>query len=243
MPTLRTVLAAGAVLVVVGTCIVLGFWQLGRYREREAANAGLRAALAAPPRELPAAAREAPPGPERWSVRGSFDAGRQVLLIGRSLDGMPGVHVITPLRRADGGPAVLVDRGFLPADDAASADPAPFDEPGERAVVGLVAPFERRVGDALWAPAAHSTAERRLWSARWLVADSLAAALPYAVAPFVLRELPADGVPAQPVRVGARFANTSTHLGYAGQWFFFGLIALVGPFILARARRRRADPT
>jgi cytochrome oxidase assembly protein ShyY1 len=50
-------------------------------------------------------------------------------------------------------------------------------------------------------------------------------------------------VPAQPARSQTSFANTAMHLSYAGQWFVFGLIALVGPFVLARARRRRDDST
>ena len=174
----------------------------------------------------------------RWTVRGRFDEARQILLIARSRDGYPGVHVVTPLLRDDGGAAVLVDRGFVPADDAATAIPPAEPDSAARAVTGLVEPIAPRAGDPLWHPA--PAAPMMLWSTRWLVADSVAAALPYPVAPVLLRELAGEGVPAVPARSQARFANTSTHLGYAGQWFFFALVALVGPFILARARRRAA---
>lgn len=240
MLPIRNVLAVIAVLVTATTCTVLGFWQLGRYREREAVNAELRAALAAPPRPLPADAGPGPAlaAPGRWTVRGRFDEARQFLLIGRSRDGYPGVHVVTPLLRDDGGPAVLVDRGFVPADDAATAVPPTEPDTAARAVTGLVEPIVPRPGNSMWQ--ASPSARMRLWSTRWLVADSVARALPYPVAAVVLRELEGEGVPAAPARSRAAMANTSMHLSYAGQWFFFALVALVGPFFLARARRRPA---
>jgi cytochrome oxidase assembly protein ShyY1 len=82
-----------------------------------------------------------------------------------------------------------------------------------------------------------------LWSARWLDPDSVAAAFPYRVAPLYVRQLPGPGVPARPAREPARIADPSIHLSYAAQWFFFALVALIGPFILGRAlRHRRVDP-
>ncbi len=224
------------------TCISLGFWQLGRYRSRTDENRRLAAAIAAPPRAFPSGRTALPPaetlGVGRWTVRGRFDEARQILLIGRSRDGYPGVHVVTPLRREDGGDAVLVDRGFVPADDAATATPPAEPDTAARAVTGLVEPITPRAGDPLWRLT--PSARMMLWSTRWLVVDSVATALPYPVAPVLLRELEGEGVPPLPARSRARYANTATHLGYAGQWFFFALVALVGPFILARARKRAA---
>jgi surfeit locus 1 family protein len=241
VPPVRIVLAAVAALVVGATCISLGFWQLGRYRTRTAANRALAAAIAAPPRDLPQAAAGLPPADSlavgRWQVRGRFDESRQILLINRTRDGAPGVHVVTPLLREDGGGAVLVDRGFVPSDDAATAIPPPEPDAAPRAVVGVIEPIAPREGNSLWRATPVDTLE--LWATRWLVADSVAAALPYAVAPLLLRELPGEGVPARPARTAPRFADVTMHLSYAGQWFFFGTVALVGPLILARARGRR----
>ncbi len=243
MPTARTVLAVVASLAVGATCISLGFWQLGRWNERSAANRALAAAIAAPPRILPPAAAGLPPADSltvgRWSVHGRFDQSRQVLLISRTRDGAPGVHVVTPLLRSDGGGAVLVDRGFVPADDAATAIPPPEPDPAARVVTGVLEPIAPRPGNSLWR--ATPVDSLQLWQARWLVADSVAAALPYAVAPVLLKELPGEGVPLRPARSSPRYADVTTHLSYAGQWFFFAAVALFGPFILARARRRRRD--
>ena len=241
MSRLRSLLVLVVVLVVAGTCIRLGLWQLGRWREKQAANRTLAAALAAPARPLPAGATADGLPPGRWQAAGRFDESRQFVLVGRSNDGDPGVHLVTPLVRDDGGPAVLVDRGFVPSPDATTARPLDFPEPAPRVVTGLVDPLARRAGNAVWQRAAADSLAQ--WTTRWLDPDSVAAALPYAVAPLVLRELPGDGVPAQPIKGAARFADTMVHLSYAGQWFFFALVALVGPLILGRARRRKAsDP-
>ena len=125
----------------------------------------------------------------------------------------------------------------MPSPDAATAWPPAFPEPGERRVVGLLEPLARRNGDPLWREQPNDSI--RLWSARWIDPDSVAAALPYAVAPALLVELPGPGVPETPRRRPARPADTTIHLNYAGQWFFFALVALVGPIVFARARRRR----
>jgi cytochrome oxidase assembly protein ShyY1 len=106
-------------------------------------------------------------------------------------------------------------------------------------VIGLVERIAPRDGDPLWHPTPLDS--MRLWSTRWLVADSIRAALPYPVAPVLLRELPGEGVPRVPARSMPRPTDPLMHLSYAGQWFFFALVALVGPFILARARRRRVE--
>ena len=244
MNRLRSVLVLVVIVIVAGTCIRLGLWQLERYRERAAANRQLAAALAAPARPLPADGGSTLPPDTlrlgRWQASGRFDETRQVVLVGRTMAGAPGVHIVTPLLRDEGGPAVLVDRGFVPSPDAATAAPAEFPEPGPRAVIGLVDPLRSRPGDPLW----HRVADDSLapWSARWLDPDSVAATFPYAVAPIVLRQLPGEDVPTRPARTAAQFAGTVVHLSYAGQWFFFALITILGPFALGRSRRKRPPP-
>ncbi|MEO6462006.1 MAG: SURF1 family protein, partial [Candidatus Eisenbacteria bacterium] len=234
--------AVSLALLVAGACISLGFWQLGRWHETRAANDRLRAALAAPPLPLAAGAaglRLAAVRGGRVRIDGRYDESRQVVLVGRTRAGGPGVHVVTPLLPDDGGPAILVDRGFVPSPDAATARPGDVPEPGPRIVIGVVAPLERRPGDSLWRRAAGGNESLAVWSARWLDPDSVVAAFPYRVAPLYVRQLPGPGVPARPAREPARIADPTIHLSYAVQWFFFALIALIGPFILRRARLRR----
>lgn len=237
----RTLLALLAVLVTAAVCVRLGFWQLARLREKQTLNAGLAAARRAPPLivegELP------PPSTARHrmiELRGTFDESRQFLLTGRAHSGAPGVEIVTPLRVRGTGAAVLVNRGWLPAPDAATARPQEFPEPGERVVRGFVEDLRHGAGGA---PLRRRGDDRAtLWSARWLDADSVRARLPYPVAEYVVRQTPAPGVAERPLRSEPRPYNEATHVSYAMQWFLFAAILLGGSATLAWSRRRRTTP-
>ncbi|MBA3654963.1 MAG: SURF1 family protein, partial [Actinobacteria bacterium] len=97
----------------------LGVWQLSRRHERQAANLMIEAARRAPPVALTRETADVAMLAERHVVaRGRYDGGRDIVVRGDVLQGVPGVRVVTPLLLDAGGPAVLVDRGFLPAPDA-----------------------------------------------------------------------------------------------------------------------------
>lgn len=241
----RTIVAGLVLVVMAAVCVRLGFWQLARLAQKRHENAVVRAAFAAPPivYGVTAAPAESLIG-RRVVARGRFDETRQVLLAGRPHAGSPGVEVVTPLVLADGRRAVLVNRGWLYSDDAATARPQESPEPGAREVLGLA----RALGPADRAPWRTIESDSvTLWSALALDPDSAAARLPYALAPFVLRALPGPGAPEKPVRSLPEPANETMHLSYAVQWFFFAALLLFGPAAVALSRRRRppgdvADP-
>jgi len=231
--------------LVAAVCLRLGFWQLSRLHEKQALNARLKSALAAPPGDLASADAALARGADslrfgRYRVRGTFDETRQFLLMGRVHDGQPGVEVITPLAPADGGTAVLVDRGWIPSFDAATAKPEQFPAPGLQELTALAEPLlaGRAAGRA--APWRRIEIDSlAVWSVVHLDADSVAARLPYPVRPFVLRALPEPaGAPAQagPARSEVKFYDETVHMSYAGQWFAFAAIALIGPILLARKK-------
>jgi surfeit locus 1 family protein len=229
---LLVVLAGAAV------CVRLGFWQLSRLREKQALNAALRVAEGAPPLIV---GGEPPPLEQArqrtLQVTGRFDEEHQFLLSGRAHAGAPGVEVVTPLRPSGAATAILVDRGWLPAADAATARPQDYPEPGERMVRGLAEELRQGAGGP---PLRTLEADSlTLWSARWLDADSVASRLPYAVAGYALREFPGPGVPDRPRRTRRPPYNEMTHLSYAIQWFLFAAIMLGGSAALAWSRRRR----
>ena len=237
---LRTALMAGAVIVLAAICVRLGFWQLSRLAQKRAWNAAQREALAAPPIDLglDRSAGLATVRHHRVRARGHYDETHQVLLAGRSHGGSPGVHVVTPLI-VEGGSAVLVDRGWTFADDAATARPQKNTEPGELTVIGIADSIPTTAPEP-WRTIESDTV--KLWSARRLALDSLRSRFPYALAPFLVRQLPGSGVPARPVREAPAPLNESVHVSYAVQWFLFALILLAGPPIVATSRRRAARP-
>jgi|SRR5437867_2864731 len=233
---LRSVLVVLLVLAAASVCVRLGFWQLSRWHEKRALNRALARALAAPPREL-----GAKPHPEadvlgsRIEARGRYDESRQVLLGARPHMGEPGVEVVTPLLLEGGSSAVLVNRGWLYAADAATARPQESPEPGPQRVVGLAEPLGRGLAGPALRTVEHDSVT--LYSARRLDWDTLSRRMPYALAPYVLRQTPGPGVPARPLRIYPRAANEAMHLSYTVQWFAFAAILLGGSSMLAWSRR------
>ena len=240
---------------VAAVCVGLGLWQVRRLHEKQALNARLRQALAAAPVALSTAdaliARGAPAESLRllrYEARGHFDETHQFLLMGRAHDGDPGVEVVTPLVPDDGGPALLVNRGWVPAIDAVTARPEEYPAPGPQVVVGLAeplahggraTPFHRIEIDTL-----------DVWSAARLDADSIAARLPYPVRPYALKALPdasdstaaagAVAVVPRTIRSAARPYDETMHRSYAAQWFAFAAIFVIGSLVLVFKPRGEA---
>jgi surfeit locus 1 family protein len=225
-------------LACAGLCVRLGLWQLSRWQEKQGRNVALRTALAAEP--LPVA--EPLPGVSELADRkievfGAFDESRQVLLSGRIQSELPGVQVITPLRLPGDSVAVLVDRGWLYAPDAVTARPQDFRDRSPRAVRGIARTLGARGAGLAWR-ALESDTSHAVWSARTLDPDSLAPRFPYALAPWLLVELPGKGVPEKPLRAAPRPLDETMHLAYAVQWFLIAGILFAGSVALAWSKRR-----
>ena len=245
LPVLITV----AVLAASAMCVRLGFWQLSRWREKQALNAAIRASEATTGLVI----EGEPPPPAAALNRsvhaaGRYDETHQFLLSGMLHEGEPGVEVVTPLRIAGTTTAILVNRGWLPADDATTARPQDHPEPGELAVDGVAEAMKHGAGPpgpralAGAPPAAAPVAgdSLALYTVRWLDADSIAARLPYPIAGYVVRQRPGAGVPGLPRRTTRPLYDETMHLGYAVQWFLFAILIPGGTAVLARSRRRRA---
>jgi surfeit locus 1 family protein len=211
----------------------LGVWQLSRLHQRRAANATTLAARAAPPAQLGAGSSRSDTLGEHYVVaEGRYDHGHEILIRGEVFEGAPGVEVVTPLLLAGGGPAVLVNRGFLPAPDAVSAVTEGTQEPGPRTVRGLALPL----GSAPGEPVEH--AGRTTW--RRLDAGELRRRLPYAILPIYILQTPDSSLPRFPRRLEAPVVEDGPHLGYAIQWFLFaGLAAAFAVLVVGRTGGRR----
>lgn len=237
------VLAGLLVLVVAAVCVRLGFWQLDRLAQRQARNAHLEQALALPAISLGGGTlREIERDPaaylnRRVHARGVYDPGGEVLLRGRTHQGQPGVHLVTPLRIADVDAAVLVNRGWAPAPDAATLDPAPLSEIGQRDVEGIIqlVPSPPEGGT----PVEIETASGRVLTLRRLDLQALRARAAQRLAPIYIQQLP-DPSPSDaptPVRIPLPELTEGPHLGYAVQWFSFAAIFVIGYAVVLLRRR------
>ena len=217
-------------LVVVGIAITcrLGIWQLDRLAQRRAINATIDTRMAQPPAAL--AAPLADPAAleyRRVEVRGVYDPAQEIVLRNRALDGAPGVHVLTPLRLSGAGVAVLIDRGWIPLDQADQADRGAFAPPaGEVAVVGVVRRSQEDAGGPADPPLAAGQSRRDAWFRVDIPRIEQQAGYP--LLPLFVEQQPAPGDPPLPRRVATTDLGEGPHLGYAIQWFAFALILLVG---------------
>ena len=227
-----------AALLGVAVCCRLGIWQLDRLAQRRAQNALIHARMAQPAVVLTGAPVDAAAlDYRRVEARGVYDPAQEIVLLGRAFNGVPGVHVITPLRLAGSDVAVLVDRGWLPLEQSTPEARQAFVEAGEVVVQGVA---RRPPQDGPRNPQPEPGQERR---DQWLSLDipRIQAQTGYPLLPLVIEEQPAPGQPALPRRVATSDLGEGPHLGYAIQWFAFAVILLVGyPALMIQQAREQA---
>src|SRR5581483_1946187 len=171
------------------------------------ANAAALALREEPEVRLPAPGGAARLAGRRVRVVGTYDQGHTIVLRGRALRQVPGVAVVTPLRLEGpgaGDTAVLVERGFVPAPDAATIPlDTPLDEPGEREVHGLAFPIPSAPDGGRPITQGGRTTWQRLDLA------ALRRLLPYPILDVYLLQLPDGSLPALPAGSSPRRSTTA----------------------------------
>ena len=208
----------------------LGIWQLSRLHQRRIANRITLAARSAPPVVLPGPALRRLDGlaEHRVIARGRYDHDHDIVLRGTALQGVPGVHLVTPLRMAGTDTALLVDRGFVPTPDAVTVAPERLREPGQVVATGIAAP----VGSGGGRPIVQ--AGRTTWAR--LDLPALRERIPYPLLPAYLKQSPGPGVPSFPRRLDPVPLDEGPHLSYAVQWFLFAGLAVAFAFLVVGRR-------
>lgn len=204
-------LLAAAVIAVV--CVRLGVWQLDRLGQRQARNATIAAAFHEPPIGAELATQSRVTRFRRVTAAGRWDYGRERTVSGRTRNGSPGVHVVTPMVLGD-STEILVNRGWVYSPDARTIDLPKWREGDRGQIVGYVDE----------PPSSLQPIPERLYVVA--LADS---------------NPPPAGAEERPVRLPVpAFSDEGPHLSYAVQWFSFAAIALIGtPIVVRRQRRRR----
>jgi surfeit locus 1 family protein len=205
-----------AAIVAIAVMTKLGFWQYNKAQQKLALQAAYDARLHEPPVPLPMKIEDIEP----WRYRhvassGHYDARYQILLDNQVENETAGYHVITPFKPDSGGPAVLVDRGWIPMGDRAH-----LPEPSVPTEVV-------QISGAAWVPPSKffelaPPPQSQGWAVLWQNLDikRYAAKVPFSVLPFVVRlDANVDGgfmrnwpKPAERVE---------TNIGYAWQWWGF----------------------
>jgi len=225
-------------LVILGTalCIRLGIWQLDRLDGRRAFNSQVESMRALPLLDLNQDGFDSINEME-WravTVTGEYDFANQVALRNRYNGSQYGYHLLTPL--LFDGEAVIVDRGWVPADSSSTpTDWRKYDEADAVTVTGQIRlgqgkPAYGGVADAL--PADGSP----LWVWNNADVERIARQMPYPILKIYIQPDAdqADATPPIPFQPEIELTEGS-HFGYALQWFTFATILFVGyPFYLRK---------
>jgi cytochrome oxidase assembly protein ShyY1 len=216
-PLLRPRWIVGHLLALIGivSFVFLGMWQLRRYDEKSALRDTVSAAV-----ERPAVAlADVPEGAfARVIVGGTLDTDFEMRVL-RSNGGESGYEIITPLL-LDDGTAVVVDRGWIPLDTPVPSAPRTIEGEG-----------------VLWPAESGSIPEVFPEFASHIDPAVVGAFADYDVRPeyLILTTQAPDFDPLiRPPEIGE--VSLGPHLGYAGQWFLFTAVVLVGYPILLRKR-------
>ncbi len=219
-PTLWPTLFTVPTLIVL---MLLGIWQVQRLNWKLELIETMQQRAGGVAEPLPATL---PADRDYWNFRrvsltGTFDHAHEMFLNGRSHGGSPGYHVITPLVRADGGPAVLVDRGFIPFENRDPATRAEAQIEGEVTVEGLaydVPPRHWAVPD--------DDVVKNIWFHRDIAGMAAYAGLQQ-VAPMLVELIGPPPAGRYPIGRPDKIDINNPHLEYAITWFSLALALAV----------------
>lgn len=206
-------------------CARLSVWQFDRLEQRRGANAALLESVNAAPLDLnnPADIMAAAGTMENRTViaSGQFDSERQMMLKLQTVDGRPGVNLITPLQLDGTDRIVLVDRGWIPDAAVENGEWGSFVPQSPTTVSGYLTPSDTPVRETVVTQGPTGPL-REIYRVDLAVLDD---EFGDALLPFYIREAPVDGaLNEQPLRREREVDLTEgPHLGYAIQWIIFAL--------------------
>ena len=227
--------ATATTLVALVVLVALGTWQIERLAWKRDLIAAREGQLAAPAELLPTTAEDW----RSWDfrpviVRGEFRHDLEQLFGVAAIDGRVGHHVLTPLVRP-GGAAVLVDRGWVPADRAHPAARREGQPAGPLQLSGI-ARYRGANRPGWFTP--DNRPEQALWY--WYDMPALEAALGLELLPVVVEADAALNPGGLPIGGQTRTELPNNHLQYAITWYGLaaGLFGVWISFGLARGRQR-----
>ena len=224
-----------ATVIGIAIGIALGNWQLGRAAQKRELKERVEAQAAQPPINVGAVELHAADVDlRRVEARGTFDSAHAIFVDNRIRRGVPGFHVVTPLRIEGGDQHVLVNRGWVSWTSERARLPEVRTPEGIVTVTGLATVPGKRTFEL-----SEEVMEGRVWQN--LTVERYRKAFPsIRIQPFVIRQQNelGDGLMREwdPPDFGI-----DKHYGYAFQWFALAATLLI--FYAFTRYRRRSHPT
>jgi surfeit locus 1 family protein len=229
MFTRQWILITILIIVAALVCVRLGIWQLDRLAETRAFNAHIYSVRAMQPLNLPASDDLTTMEWRAVRLSGTYDFENQIAIRNQFNGGQFGYHLVTPLHLSDGS-AVLVDRGWIPADgNSTPADWSKYDQPGQVALSGVIRLSEANPPLGAAADPTLTPDQTRLDFWIFINVERIGKQIPYPILPVYVQLDPdpnrADPpIPYQPTLD----LSEGSHESYAYQWFSFATIFIVG---------------
>ncbi|WP_343600716.1 SURF1 family protein [Mycobacterium sp.] len=218
---------------------VLAPWQLGKNTKTSRENSQIEQALNTAPVNvktfLPQQDSSAPDAQWRSVVAtGHYLADRQVLARLRMIDNQPAFEVLVPFA-VDGGPTVLVDRGYVRPEHGSWVPPIP---PPPVTTVTVTARLRDCEPAAPGKEPFTKDSVRQVYS---INTDQIAALTGVPLAGSYLQLV--DNQPGGLGVIGVPHLDAGPFLSYGIQWISFGVLApiLLGYFVYGEIRARRTE--
>ncbi len=215
-----------------------GFWQLGRYQDRQDFKREVQQRTDAPIDQYDTVMASGGPGDVEWrrvEATGTYVPNTAFEVVNVSQDGSSGHDAVNGLLLADGS-VLIVNRGFV-----AGATPLPDAPTGEVVVVGRLRQSQRasigQTGD---------DGSQQLTQIRRVDLAALTPQFDQPVQPVFLDMLESD--PAEPASIApVAFPDLEggpPHLSYTFQWFIFSIAVAVGWVLAVRksVNERKGKP-
>lgn len=213
-----------ALLILVG-CVVAGNWQFERGMDRRAENAIIKGNITLPAIPFEQSSSIAPRERlwRQFLISGQFLSEHEILMRNRYHLERYGFGVATLFRLSDGR-QVWIDRGWVSAGASATTPPEVMPVPSSplRLLVRYRADaLDAKIQGSFFATGADQS-ELKRWNEEAAVESE----------EFYFDLIGGDFVP----EIATMTPNVSDgpHIAYAIQWWFFGLLALFGRFLIAR---------
>ncbi|QKW05772.1 SURF1 family protein [Streptomyces sp. NA04227] len=227
-------------LLLIPAMVRLGFWQLHRHEHRVAQNELISRTVNAAPvpvTELTSPGHQVPRSDlyRQVTAKGTFDTAHEVVVRRRTnSDEKVGFHVLTPLVLRDGR-ALLVNRGWIPANGPQTAFPKiPAPARGEVTVTGRLMPDESTKASGIKNVKGLPDRQVMLISSR-----AEARALGREVlGGYVQQTAPEPRGNSPELLPEPDHSSIGPHMAYAIQWWLFASAVPVGWVILVRRERR-----
>ncbi len=214
-------------VVTIGGMVTAGFWQLGRYQDRQDFKTEVQQRTDADIVPFSTLVDQAPADIEwrRVEATGTYVEGKDFEVVNVSQGGASGHDAVSGLQLADGS-VLIVNRGFLPGADELPAAPS-----GEVTVLGRV---RQSQSAGIGKPSDDGT--QQLTQIRRVDLQALSQQFDQTVQPVYLDLLESSPAEADGMTAIAfpDLDGGPPHLSYTIQWFIFSVAVIVGWVLAVR---------